>query len=1038
MKEFCHLHLHSEYSMLDGLCRLDELLTEAERKGMKALAITDHHNVSGVVEFYQKAVEYGIKPIIGAELNVSSIRSADGKGQYHLTLLVKNHQGYTNLMTMLTRSNLKNQGIVSPSLLESCKQGVIILSGCRECELDYWIRTDYEKAKEVALAYRNLFGQNNYYIELQRLGVQSEEKMIQSKVRLARELNIPLIATNNVHYLKRGDQPFHLALNGIQQLSGSESYHRKESDQYYLKSAEEMEQLFQDLPEALENTTLVAARCNLYLDLDQLHFPRFPVPDGYTRESYLKYLCEKGLQVRYGNHPRAEILERLEYELGVINRMGYAGYFLIIWDIVQYGRQQDILTAGRGSAVSSLVCYLLRITTVDPLEYELYFERFLNPERTSMPDIDLDIDHVGRKQILHYIAEKYGEENMAHLSAFSTMAARAVVRDVARVQGWPEEKLTPLTRFISHQNIQEVDSSINSDEFKETYYRNAAFRKLIKTAQMLEGLPRHFTQHSAGVVISPDSLTNYTALQYARDGEVITQFDMRTIEKLGLLKIDLLGIRFLSAIRFALKLLKQTKGINLSVEQIPLDDHQTFQLIQKGDTIGCFQLESGGCRKLLQQLQPASLKEIMFATSLYRPGPIEGGMVQSFVARLHREEEVEYLHPFLEELLRDTYGVILFQEQVMLTARELAGFSLGEADVLRKAIGKKDPLLLAQQESKFIQGAKERGLTTTEANYIFDKLHKFAGYGFCKAHAAAYAHIAYLTAYLKTHYPVEYLTALFNVNMGFDCRIRQYLNQARFCKIKILPPDVNFSQLLATTDGEMIQMGFLMIKGLGRKVAEEVIQKRQSGSYHSLSDFCHRVDLGLVNCSVLENMIKAGTFDGLGPRLHQLWGCPKIFSEAKEHKVTSGQLRCLPHQNRIQVFTQAVPDMALVDILKWELETIGHPISGNPLTYLLADRENIISVADLEEKEEGIFWIAGEITALRFRWTKRANLVSFFTLEDPTGTAEVTVFEPVVSKRKKQLRSGNMILVKAKLEKEGIVYNLLAEEIQNIGCQEVK
>lgn len=1030
MKEFCHLHLHSEYSMLDGLCRLDELLTEAERKGMKALAITDHHNVSGVVEFYQKAQKYGIKPIIGTELDVGSVRLANGRDQYHLTLLVKNHQGYINLMTMLTRSNLKGQGIVNHALLESCKQGVIVLSGCKESELDYWIQNDYQKAKEVALAYRNLFGQNNYYIELQRFGVHSEEKIIQSKVRLAKELNIPLIATNNVHYLKRKDQSVHLALNGIQQLSGLESYQRKENNEYYLKSAEEMEQLFQDLPEALENTNRVAARCNLYLDLDQLYYPQFPVPDGFTRESYLKYLCNKGLQARY-EKPGVETLKRLEYELGVINRMGYAGYFLIIWDIVQYGRQQGILTAGRGSAVSSLVCYLLQITTVDPLEYELYFERFLNPERTSMPDIDLDIDHVGRKKILRYIAEKYGEENMAHLSAFSTMAARAVVRDVARVQGWPEKKLTPLTRFISHQNIQEVDSVINSAEFKETYYRNAAFRKLINTAQMLEGLPRHFTQHSAGVVISPDSLTNYTALQYARDGEVITQFDMRTVEKLGLLKIDLLGVRFLSAIRFALKMLKQTKGINLSVEQIPLDDSQTYQLIQRGDTIGCFQLESGGCRKLLQQLRPASLKEIMFATSLYRPGPLEGGMVQSFVARLHKEEEVEYLHPFLEDLLKDTYGVILFQEQVMLTARELAGFSLGEADVLRKAIGKRDPFLLAQQKNKFIQGAKERGLSTSEANYIFDKLHKFSGYGFCKAHAAAYAHIAYLTAYLKTHYPVEYITALFNVNMGFDCRIRQYLNQARFRKIKILPPDVNCSQLLAATDGEKIQMGFLMIKGLGKKAADEVIQKRQGVSYRSLSDFCHRVDLGLVNCSMLENMIKAGAFDGLGPRLSQLWGAPKIFNEVKEHKVISDQLRCLPHQNRIQVFTQAVPDMELVDILKWELESMGHPISGNPLTSLLADQRNIVLVADLEEKEEGIFWIAGEITAMRFRWTRRANLVSFFTLEDPTGTAEVTVFEPVVSKRKKLLYSGNIVLVKVKLEKEGKIYNLFAEEIQD-------
>ncbi len=964
--------------MLDGLCRFEKLLMEAENYEMKAVAITDHHNVSGVVSFYQLAKKYQIKPIIGSELNVESILQEKSIEHYHLTVMAKDNQGYNNLLKLITKSNLTNQGLVKYSMWEKHKQGLIVLSGCTRSELDKWILKDYEKAKEIALEYRNLLGQNNYYVELQRVGLSGEEEVIQRKIKLARDLNIPIVATGNVHYLRREDADAHQALNGIQRLSLEDHNPRKLREDYYLKSQEEMEILFKDLPDALCNTQRIAERCNLFLDLEQLYFPQFTIPQNYTQESYLRYLTYKGLEEKY-KHPSSKVLERVDYVLDIINRMGYAGYFLIMWDIVNYAYEQGILTAGRGSAVSSMVCYLLGITHIDPIEYDLYFERFLNPERTSMPDIDLDIDHIGRKKILRYIANKYGQENMAHLAAFSTLATRAVVRDVARVQGWPEEKLTPLTRFIAHQNIHEIESPTNNHDFKQTYYRNAAFRRLIDTARRLDGLPRHFTQHSAGVVISPDSLTNYTALQYSRDGEVITQFDMRAIEALGLLKIDLLGVRFLSAVRLTLKLINEIKGINLSFEKIPLNDSKTFYLIQKGDTIGCFQLESGGCRKLLQQLKPSSLKEIMFATSLYRPGPIEGGMVQRFVARLHEEEDVEYPHPLLEDLLKDTYGVILFQEQVMLIARDLAGFSLGEADILRKAISKKDPLLLAEQKNKFVKGVITKGLSVAEANYIFDKLHKFAGYGFCRAHAAAYAHIAYITAYLKAHYPVEYLTSLLNVNMNYDCRIRQYLNQSRYRHIQILPPDINDSQLLATTDGEKIRMGFLMIKGFGRKVVVEMLKEREKGSVHSLGNFCQRVDLGIIHQGTIENLIKAGAFDSLGKRVQLLWSLAKIFKEAKENKVITGQLRCLPQKTRVPVFTSRMPELDLEDLLRWEIETMGHPISDHPLASLKLEDKNLIAINKLNESKEGIVWVAGEITAIRFRWTQRGSLVCFLT-----------------------------------------------------------
>ena len=1027
--DFCHLHLHTEYSMLDSLCRLDKLFEKAEEKGISTLAMTDHHNLSGAIKFYQLAQQSNIKPIIGVELNIESILDIESKSQYHLTALAKNNLGYTNLLKLITRSNLDNDGLVTREIFREYRQGLIVLSGCSNSEVDRLIEENPSKAREVVLQYRNILGQNNYYLELQRFGLPGEDERIDRKVELADKLNIPVVATGNTHYLDRDEGKSHLALTGIHQLSGKSSWAEKTTDEYYLKSPREMEVLFSDIPKAVENTVRIGERCNVYFDLEELHFPHFPLPDDYTAESYLRSLCQVGLKELYGESPGEEVLKRLEYELTTISQMGYAGYFLIMWDIVNYAREEGILTFGRGSAVSSLVCYLLKITSVDPLEYGLYFERFLNPERVSMPDIDLDIDHIGRKEILKYISDKYGHENMAHISAFSTLSSAAVVRDVARVQGWPEEKLTRLTRFIAHQNILNVDSPINNRDFKKAYYQHSAFAHLIDTAQELEGLPRHYTQHSAGVVISPDSLTNYTPLQYSSDGEVITQFDMRTIEDLGLLKIDLLGVRFLSAIRFTLQLLKKTKGIDYRVDEISLDDDSTYEMIRQGDTIGCFQLESGGCRKLLQQLKPQSLRDIMFATSLYRPGPIEGGMVQKFVARLNKEEEIEYPHPLLEDLLKDTYGVVIFQEQVMMIARKMGGFSLGEADILRKAIAKKDRILLAKQKIKFIEGAKERGVSAPDANYIFDKLHKFAGYGFCKAHAAAYAYIAYITAYLKRHYPVEYLTSLFNVNLHFDCRIRQYLNQARFRDINVLPPDINESQLLATTDGNQIRMGLLMVKGVGKRGGQEIVEKRKGNAYLSITDLCRRVNLSIVSSSMLEKLAKAGAFDSFGDRREQLWSIKKIHQESRDNQVCQGQLQFLPHQSKVQSFTGDIPEMELREVIDWEIESMGHPITDTPLSYLMPDSDQLSTINQLKDTKEDKVWICGEITAIRFRWTSQGKLVCFFTLEDLESTAEVTVFEPVVSRDKKLLYSKSMILVYARIERKGTIYDLLAEKI---------
>lgn len=863
-KEFCHLHVHSSYSMLDGLCSIPVMLAEAERLGIHALALTDHHNVSGAISFYLTAREWGVKPILGVELNVGSILGEPGL--FHLTILSKNNQGYANLLQLITLSNLTNDGLVTRSMLESHKQGLIALSGCRESELDEWILQDYPMARSVALEYRNLFGQNNYYLELQRVGDPGEEERIAQKVQLARALNIPLVATNNVHYLHHEDAEVYQALHEIPRLTFEENHPPKMREEYYLKSPEEMAVLFNDLPEALENTVHIAERCNLFLDFEQRNVPRFPVPPGWTEKTYLEHLCREELMERHNLTLTREVRERLDDELGVISRMGYAGYFLVIWDLVAYAKTQGIMTSGRGSAAGSMVAYLLGITALNPLEYGLRFERFLHEGRAMLPELDLDLDHWGRKMVLQYLANKYGTENVAQVSTVNPLAALSVVRDVARVQGWPEEKRSLVLRFITHENIHEIDSLTNSMEFKEFYHQNSAFRKLIDTVEKLDGLPRHLTEHSTAVVVAQDPLTNYTALQYARDGEVITQFDLASIQALGLLKLNLLGVRFLSAMRATVELLQETRGVDLLWDTIPLDDLKTYYLLQRGDTGGCFELESDGARKMVRQVKPGSLQEIMFVLVLARLDGVDQGLVQNFLARIHGIESVEYFHPLLANTLDPTYGHILYQEQVMQIAEEVAGFGPRESDRLRQILSRKDRLAVAEQKSIFIKQAVVGGFTTAEANYLFDQLYKYAKQSFCKAHVATYARLAYLSAYLKAHYPVEYFASLLNVHLDIDYRFWKYLHQARYHHVHILPSDINRSKLFSTVTNGCIQLGLLQIKGLGRRAAEEIVKKREAEPYTSLVDFMKRVDRRVVCREMVEQLIKVGAFDAFGKR----------------------------------------------------------------------------------------------------------------------------------------------------------------------------
>lgn len=875
--EFCHLHVHSSYSMLDGLCSMQDLLAQTDHLGMRTLAITDHHSVSGLIGFYLTAREWGVKPILGAELKVGSVLGDGRPGHFHLLMLSKNNQGYANLLQLITLANLTNDGLVTRSMLENHKQGLIILSGCRRSELDEWILQDYSLARSVALEYRNLYGQNNYYLELQRVGDPGEEELIREKVRLARDLNIPIVATNNVHYVHREDADVHQVLHAIPRLSFEENDPGKTREEYYLKSPEEMAILFNDLPEALENTVHIAERCNLFLDFEQRNVPRFPVPLEWTAEGYLEYLCQRELMKRYGDSPTPKAKERLDSELKVISRMGYAGYFLVSWDLVSYAKAQGILTSGRGSAAGSMVAYLLGITGLDPLEYGLRFERFLHEGRTSLPDLDLDLDYLGRKKVLQYLADQYGVENVAQVALVNPLAALSVVRDVARVQGWAEEKRSLLLRFITRENIHEIDAFSNSAEFKEFYRQNQAFQKLINTVRKLDGLPRHLTEHSTAVVVAQEPLTHYTALQYAPDGEVITQLDLASLQALGLVKLNMLGVRFLSAMRVTLELLRATQGVDLILDAIPFDDQRTFYLLQRGDTGGCFELESDGARNMVRQVKPGSIKEIMFVLVLSRLDDMDHRLVENFLTRIHEVGRVEYVHPILAHALGETYGHIFYQEQIMQIAEEVAGLSPAESDRLRQSMGRKDRLAVAEQKSTFIQQATVRGFTMAEANYIFDQLHRHAKQSFCKAHIATYARLAYLSAYLKAHYPVEYYTALLRVHLDMDHRFWKYLHQARYHNMGILSSDINKSELLPIVKDGNIQLGLLHIKGLGRRAAEEIVHVREKESFRSLADFIQRVDHRFVPRGMVEQLIKVGAFDAFGRRKELLSICAALF-----------------------------------------------------------------------------------------------------------------------------------------------------------------
>ncbi len=889
--DFVHLHLHTEYSLLDSMIKIEALTDIVKAQGMKAVAITDHGNMFGAYKFYKAMKSVSVKPIIGCEIYMKN-ETGSSKRNTHLTLLVKDAEGYTNLSKLLTTAFLNSKGMGKPhitkeTLFNNCK-GLICLSGCLSGEIPQLIlQRDEEKVIKTIMEYKDAFGKENFYLELQDEGLK-EQKMVSSKlIELSKKLNIPCVATNDVHYLKREDAPVHEVL--VQVGRGGKGFkpgvYSYGSDQYYFRSAKEMYTLFKDVPESLTNTMKIAEMCNFDFDSTHSHMPLFPLPDGKSSTEVLRREVWKGVHKRYPEN-RKDVKERVEYELKVICDMGYADYFLIVADMVNYAKTHNILTGpGRGSATGSIVAYALGITDVDPLRYNLIFERFLNRERVSMPDIDIDIEDVKRQEIIRYIRQRYGEENVAQIITFGTMASRAVIRDVGRVLGVDYALVDRIAKAIPFRSS--LNDSLKIDGVRRAYDSNELVRKMIDYSLRLEGLPRHVSVHAAGIVIGDKPLVNYFPLAKSGD-DVVTQFPMDDLEEIGMLKMDFLGLRTLTVIHETLMYLN--KDITY-LYSIPLDDSKTFDMISKGDTVGVFQLESEGMKKILRRMSPHSMEDIIAALSLHRPGPMESGAVETYINRKAGRESIRYVHPSLEPVLKETYGVMVYQEQVMQVANRLANYSLGEADILRRAMAKKKVKEMADQHNKFIDGCVKNGIDRDVAEMVFEQISAFAGYGFNKCHGAGYAHITYWESYLKAHYPLEFMSSLLTSVMGNMDKLRIYIREVEKMGFHVLPPDVNVSEgrFIPEKDNG-IRFGLLGIKGVGENLISKIVSERKKEKFKDVVDLFIRIGDHSLNQRSIESLIWAGAFDSLMPnRKAMITFVPDLLQLARSKQRTSQQ-----------------------------------------------------------------------------------------------------------------------------------------------------
>ncbi len=1062
--DFVHLHLHTKYSLLDGANTIGAIVDAAEKYKMPALAITDHGNMFGVIEFYQAAMKKGIKPIIGCETYIAPKSRLDKKeshgirnASFHLVLLASNNVGYKNLIKLVSAGHLDGfyyRPRIDKELLAQHSEGLIALSSCLKGEIPYRLLEGREdESLRAAGEYIDIFGKENFYFEIQDNRIADQDKINTGLIALARRLDIQVVATGDCHYLKREDARAHEILLCIQTGSNINDTKRLKfsTDEFYMKSPEEMHQAFAHIPEAVLNTREIAMRCNVKLELGRFYLPEYDVPEGYTKEGFLEELAVKGMEERLSKecgikdinpHPEYEV--RLKEELRVINSMGYAGYFLIVWDFINYAKASAIpVGPGRGSAAGSLVAYCLKITDLNPLKYDLLFERFLNPERISMPDIDIDFCMDKRDRVIQYVTEKYGSDHVAQIITFGTMAARGVIRDVGRSLEIPYSEVDKVAKLVPEGPNVTLEDAISSEpKLKELIKTDVRIRELLEYALSLEGLTRHASTHAAGIVISKDPLTEHVPLCRGSKDEVVTQFAMEDIEKIGLVKFDFLGLKTLTVIDHTVRLINSSSSTLFDIALIPLDDPATYELLSSGNTAGIFQLESMGMREILVKIKPDQFEDLIAILALYRPGPLGSGMVDDYVKRRRGVVPVKYETPELEDILKETHGVIVYQEQVMKIANVLAGFSMGEADILRRAMGKKDPETMAKLKQKFIDGAKRHGINVKKAEKLFDLIEYFAGYGFNKSHSATYALISYQTAYLKAHYPVEYMAAMLTCEMGKMDKITAAIRECKEMGIDILPPDINESNKDFTVSGKSIRFGLVAIKNVGESAIESMIATREDGGkFPSIFDFCKRVDLRRVNKRMIESLIKSGAFDTPGARRSQLMEVlDKAMSIGSSYQKTKKQVSIFDALGAAgEGFSlESLPAIAEWDehvLLKNEKETIGFYITGHPLARYESKikRHTSMTTKILADSEDGKeVTICGIITEVRPTTTKKGDKMAYIRVEDLDGSVEAIVFPDLYRSSSELLAEDRLVIVTGTINKNDAGYKIKGGKIQDL------
>ena len=1083
MPEFVHLHVHSEYSLLDGANRIKDLPVRAKELGMKAIALTDHGVMYGAVEFYKECKKNNIKPIIGCEVYVAPRgrlnKEANVDNVYnHLILLAKNEIGYQNLIKLVSigfTEGFYYKPRIDLEVLEKYHEGLIALSACLAGSVPQEIQKgNIEKAKEIALWYKKVFGED-YYLELQYNGLKEQVLVNQQLVQIGRELNIPIVGTNDAHYLKKEDAYNHEVLLCIQtgkKMADTERM-KFETNEFYIKSPEEMEEYFKNLPEALDNTVKIAEKCNFDFEFGHTKLPNYDVPPEYkTHEEYFRKLCNDGIKKRYGENPGQEIINRVEYEMSVIEKMGYVDYYLIVWDFIHYAKSQGISVGpGRGSGAGSIVAYAIEITDIDPIKYNLLFERFLNPERISMPDFDVDFCYERRQEVIDYVARKYGSDHVSQIITFGTMAARMVIRDVGRVLDIPYAEVDKLAKMIPMELHITIKKALEQNrELKELYENDEQTKKLLDIAMGLEGLPRNASTHACGVVITKNPVDTYVPL-YVNEGNISTQYTMTLLEELGLLKMDFLGLRTLTVIADAKKLVKECRGIDVAFDK-EMNDPNVYKLWQEGKTSGIFQFESAGMTNFMKELKPDGLEDIIAGVSLYRPGPMD--QIPRYIKNKLNPGNVEYTHPALEPILNVTYGCMVYQEQVMQIVRELAGYSLGRADLVRRAMGKKKLDVMAKERQYFIYGQTDEdgnviipgcirnGIDEESANKIFDEMAEFAKYAFNKSHAAAYAVVAYQTAYLKAYYKEEFMAATLNSFLGNLDKIPEYIYECKRLGIEILKPDINKSNTKFTVDNSKIRFGLGSIKNVGIGAVDSIVQEREkNGPYKDFSDFCERIQGETVNRKCIESLIKAGAFECFPYTRSTLLASFESIIDTisdSERKTMQGQVSMFDigtedkKLEEIKYHYTTLAEYSNRELLSMEKEMLGLYISGHPLEPLkqeIEEQTNINTLKmleikeqmenleqDVEYKDEQFVKYAGIITKVKKKYTKKNTIMAFVTIEDLYGECEIIVFDNCYNRYSNYLIEDNLVLVDGKLSiREDDDIKIVASSIRTLKKQ---